>query len=240
MIALLSVPDMNLLRTQTLPNTETPLVLPTLSPDGRWLAAGDPTGSLRLIELETDAVGRDLTLSPTNNTGVLSLAFSKDSRTLAAAFRDSTAIVLLEVGTGEVVHRLHGHPGFVQNLLFSSAGDRLVSADGDRLIKVWDPRDGRELATFTGHRAGINSLDLTSDGRTLASAAGDGSVRLWHLNTGRELLRFDPPETAGNVTFAPDGSALFIQSALQRERSFPTLVWRAPSMDAIAEQGTSD
>lgn len=230
MIATHSVPDLNVVRMQTLPDTETPLVLPTLSPDGRWLAAGGPAGSLRLIELEADAVGRNLTLYPTNNTGALSLAFSRDSRTLAASFRDSTAIVLLEVDTGEVLHRLHGHPGFVRSLLFSRAGDRLVSADGDRLIKVWDPNAGRELATFTGHRAGNHSLALTSDGRTLASAAGDGSVRLWHLNTGRELLRVDPPESAENVTFAPDDGALFIQGSQNPATSFPTIIWRAPKL----------
>ena len=235
MIALHSVPDLNLVRTQTLPDTEVPLVLPTLSSNGRWLAAGGPGGSLRLIELEADAVGRNLTLYPTNNTGVLSLAFSGDGRTLAASFRDSTAIVLLAVETGEVVHRLHGHPGFIRNLLFSPAGDRLVSADGDRLIKVWDASDGRELATFTGHRAGINSLDLTADGRTLASAAGDGTVRLWQLNTGRELLRFDPPGTAENVTFAPAGAALFIQGSPGESTSFRTIVWRAP---VLAEMET--
>ena len=67
-----------------------------VSPDGRWLAAGDAGGGLRLWELET---GRERALAG-HQSGLRSVAFSPDSRHLLSA-EAAGLIVQWDVRTGE-------------------------------------------------------------------------------------------------------------------------------------------
>jgi WD40 repeat protein len=71
---------------------------------------------------------------------VLHLAFSCDSRWLAAACWDQT-VQLWDPGTGQRVALLRGHAGPVQGVAFSPDGRRLATCGGYRgkgEIKIWD------------------------------------------------------------------------------------------------------
>ena len=67
-----------------------------ISPDGRWLAAGDAGGGLRLWELETP---KERALAG-HESGLRSVAFSPDSRHLLSCDA-SGLIVQWDVRTGE-------------------------------------------------------------------------------------------------------------------------------------------
>jgi hypothetical protein len=54
-------------------------------------------------------------------------------------------------------------------------------------------------------------------------------VRLWNLATHREVARFDLTTRATSLTFAPDGTALFLNQNPGGESAPSTIVWRAPS-----------
>ncbi len=65
-------------------------------------------------------------------------------------------------------------------------GKTLISANGDRTIKLWDLTTGKELRTLNGHWQAVNSIAIHSDGKTLFSGSRDGSIKLWTLEMGEE------------------------------------------------------
>ena len=65
---------------------------------------------------------------------------------------------------------LKGHRGEVYAVAFSPAEPMLASGGQDGLIKLWDTRDGAELAILRGHSSCVNALVYTQDGQTIASA----------------------------------------------------------------------
>ena len=103
------------------------------------------------------------------------------------------------------VHLRHG--GSVASLVFLPDGKTLISASGDRLIRLWDPATGQELRRLEGHTAAVLSLVLAPDGKRLASGGADGTVRFWDLAAGKEVrLIQGHRRDVTSLTFSPDGT----------------------------------
>src|SRR5204863_8384530 len=92
-------------------------------------------GRLFCIELTTQQIRYNF---PQFNASVEALAVSPDGRHLAVAAEPDHTVHLLDMNTGAEVSRFAGHCGRVQRLVFSSQGDRLVSASADTTALVWD------------------------------------------------------------------------------------------------------
>jgi WD40 repeat protein len=100
---------------------------------------------------------------------------------------------------------LHGGPVF--SLVFLPDGKTLISASGDRLIRLWDPATGKERRRLEGHTAAVLSLVLAPDGKRLASGSADGTVRFWDLAAGKEIrLIQGHRRDVTSLTFSPDGT----------------------------------
>lgn len=82
---------------------------------------------------------------------------------------------------------LAGHADYVSGVAVTPDGRRLVSASGDRKLKVWDLATGQETATLTGHEDWISAMTVTPDGRRAVSATDDHTLKVWDLQTGQEL-----------------------------------------------------
>jgi WD40 repeat protein len=103
---------------------------------------------------------------------------------------------------------------------FSRDGNRIVSANHDRTVRVWDgtPFEGearQKVITLRGHDSGVRSVAISPDGRHLASAGDDGTVRLWDfpralVEVANPLIRTLPAGSGTflNVAFSPDGQSL--------------------------------
>lgn len=64
-------------------------------------------------------------------------------------------------------------------------GDMIVSASGDRLIKVWNVKTGRMLRSLLGHNKGIACVQF--DSRRIVSGSSDNTVRIFDPYTGAEV-----------------------------------------------------
>ncbi|KAJ9640716.1 hypothetical protein H2204_003005 [Knufia peltigerae] len=78
---------------------------------------------------------------------------------------------------------LEGHNAAVNAIQI--IGDLIVSASGDRLIKVWNAKNGRVLRTLQGHQKGIACVQF--DGKRIVSGSSDNTVRIYDPTTGAEV-----------------------------------------------------
>ena len=91
----------------------------------------------------------------------------------------------------------------------SPKGDLLATAGDDKLVKYWNPADGKELRKSEGHGAPIYCLSFHPDGTKLASGSVDKTIRIWKVADGKELNKLDGhPDDVYSVAFSPDGKRL--------------------------------
>ena len=76
-----------------------------------------------------------------------------------------------------------GHGAAVNAMQLS--GDEIVTASGDRMIKVWNVRTGTCLKTLMGHAKGIACVQF--DGRRIISGSNDNTVRIYDHISGAEV-----------------------------------------------------
>jgi F-box and WD-40 domain protein 1/11 len=64
-------------------------------------------------------------------------------------------------------------------------GDQIVSASGDRLIKVWNVLSGKMVKSIPGHLKGIACVQF--DDKRVVSGSSDNTVRIFDLEAGTEV-----------------------------------------------------
>ncbi|KAF2024831.1 F-box/WD repeat-containing protein 7 [Setomelanomma holmii] len=82
-----------------------------------------------------------------------------------------------------LIMTLEGH-GAAVNAIQILEG-QIVSASGDRSVKVWNVRTGACIRTFSGHSKGIACVQF--DGRRIVSGSSDETVRIFDRATGAEV-----------------------------------------------------
>jgi hypothetical protein len=202
------------------------------TPDSRTLASGSQDGIVRLWDPVTGQPRGQLDAG--TGAHVRALAYSRDGRTLAAAYhlgaRDQSALLLWDVASGRVRETLRGHTRLIEWVALTPDGRTLASGGWDRTVRLWDVSSGQSKSVLTGHMDVIYDGAFSPDGRTMATASWDGTVRLWHVATGQELvsLRSRTGEF-WSVAFAPDGQTLAAGSSSRHAGSEVSL-WRAAAV----------
>lgn len=82
-----------------------------------------------------------------------------------------------------LIMTLEGHGAAVNAIQILDG--QIVSASGDRTVKVWDVRTGACSRTFSGHSKGIACVQF--DGRRIVSGSSDETVRIFDRATGAEV-----------------------------------------------------
>jgi WD40 repeat protein len=114
----------------------------------------------------------------------------------------------VQLGT-PLLRVIAGHEDKVASVAFSAAGDRIVSGSWDNTARVWNARDGRELAWLRGHKGAVSGVAFSPGGARIVSGSWDQTIRIWDVSSGRELACLVGHDDAiRTVSFSPDGKKI--------------------------------
>ncbi|KAF3187885.1 hypothetical protein TWF225_004100 [Orbilia oligospora] len=86
-----------------------------------------------------------------------------------------------------LLHTLVGHNAAVNAIQLN--GEEVVSASGDRMIKLWGLKSGNCEKTYVGHHKGIACIQY--DGVKIVSGSSDKTIRVWDKDSGAEIARLE-------------------------------------------------
>ncbi|MFF7455621.1 TIR domain-containing protein [Kitasatospora sp. NPDC008115] len=189
------------------------------SPDGRQLLTGCDDATVRISDIATGRVEAEL---GGHTDRVYAVAPARDSAWLASVSWDGTALIWVDRA---VRHRLTSHIGRLWTAAAHPHRPLLATAGDDRVVRIWDPLSGTELAGLRGHTGRILAVTFSPDGSLLASGGEDGTVRLWRVPAdGR-------PTALATLLGAPDGwAALLPSGAYKCEGDVAGEFWHAVGM----------
>ncbi|KAJ1799359.1 hypothetical protein LPJ59_001885 [Coemansia sp. RSA 2399] len=146
----------------------------TLQADGSTLITGSSDGTVCVWNTDSYTITHRLEHADS----VLSLRFN--STWLATACKDRIVRVWRRDKDYSGPFELRGHDVAINAIHLH--GDRLVSASGDRTIKVWDLGTRKCVLTLAAHTRGVACLDF--DGTCIVSGSSDRTIRVWDATTG--------------------------------------------------------
>jgi WD40 repeat protein len=118
------------------------------------------------------------------DSGVNSLAYSPDGKTLAVGMTRLSSVLLLDAATGQEQQRFRTEPGWIGGMVFSPDGTRLAYGNSTTNLFVCDLAARKVRHTLYGHLGHVGSFVWTPDG-ALISGASDGTVRIWEAGSGQ-------------------------------------------------------
>ena len=200
------------------------------SPDDRWMVSDGPDGTFLVWDTTSGQVVRQMTMDL--NPGYISLAFSPDGKTLAAAgcikgiqSCQTYRIEMFDLQTGKPTGKsIEGSTdGEVRQLIFSPDGKKIGVSTFKSLHPYdtwWDIESGQPDPQLNNQAVEWNR---SPDGRyavTITCEIGNGSscgvglITLWDVQKGQPIgqpMR-DPESSVAFQGFSPDGKFLYTSS----------------------------
>jgi WD40 repeat protein len=206
------------------------------SSDGETLMIVDEQGDVYWQDAESGEEVRHLD-------GPSSLSFGGETLESAAlmsspemaALVDDGQVIVEELPSGRKVGRLEGD----QFTYVAFAGGRLLLQRDAGPLEVWSQDGSRLQREIAGDETYGYPPVATADGSLAARRRSNGSVVLVDLDTGVQLATFLTAEPSSflrtSVSFAPDGSSLYMLSELSGEDHAAELVSRDISDRALVD-----
>jgi len=151
--------------------------------DGKLLLAGDKAGYLKVFDVATKAVLRQLRK---HSSAVRTTSWTCDGLHMLTGSDDRT-VKRWDIGTQDVVWSStdagveeNKHSDYVRCVNASpTSSDVFISGSYDHTVKMWDRRQPKCVFTFA-HDSPVQHCDITSSGTMMISAAGN-ELCVWDL-----------------------------------------------------------
>lgn len=134
------------------------LATPPEDANASWVASGGLDRKIQLWDLngggktlEIDVKGEEIA----EKGSVYALAVR---RNIIASGGPEKVVRLYDPRTGSKISKLVGHLDSIRSILIDDASNTILSASGDKTIKMWSIKGGRCMYTFTMHEESIWSL----------------------------------------------------------------------------------
>jgi WD40 repeat protein len=196
-------------------------------PDGQQFAAF--FGLRGPIQVWSADSGRLLGELP--QSGVVSGSWGPDGRLLAVTKERDSLIRLWDVPQRRQVRVLEGHKNVAVHATFNPAGDLVASNGWEGMLRLWDPRTGRQL------------LRMPTSGYLKFNRRGDRLLtqpkapQIWQVADGREYRTFVGDPVRGKKvpyggSISPDGRLLAVAS------QDGTVIWELATGNELAHLRT--
>lgn len=172
-------------------------------PNGGFIATGGMDGTLRIWDLNT---GKEAESPPAHKSWVNGLAYSNDGNSLATVSSDNEVWLRNYDGASRKVIR--PKLAEVRSVAFSPDGKLLAAGTRYGITRVWNTKDGTEVASLKGkHTGDVWSVAFAPDGKTLAVGDGDwnkpSDVVLWDTTNWKERTRLKHTNEVLCIAFHP-------------------------------------
>jgi WD40 repeat protein/transcriptional regulator with XRE-family HTH domain len=163
----------------------------TLSPKGKYLAAGSYSGQIHMWLAED--IRPLWTVSGAQREWTM--AFSQDETMLASGGFNGE-ICIWNSSNGRLLNKVAGHRVWVYAVAFQSDGRRLASGGYYGSVRIWNTEDLSLEMVLEGHTSSISSLAFTPDDAFLVTSSRDGAIRIWDLANGNCLHTLHHSDTS--------------------------------------------
>lgn len=198
----------------------------TLSDDGELVATADDHGT---IVVWTLADGTEYKRLEGKAKQIKSLDFSPDQEKII--FSDAEKNIHFWNLKRDQYYQFNAQlTSDANKVLFSDAGDRVISGDDSFQIIIWDAASGTVVEQYAADQQ-INDMALSSDGRYLALALNEATLQLWDLTAERAIARMKIPDSRAAftfVTFLPSDNTILTGSADGFVRA-----WSVPGLGSL-------
>ena len=135
--------------------------------------------------------------------GIRALAWSRDSRFIAAANDDNT-VPVWDVNAKKLIYTYRGHLDHVEGVSWSPDGKYILSGSADGTARIWNVQTGETRYVYTGHtvvdvyahHVWVNRVQWSPDGTKIvscdqtSSGALTATVQVWDANTGEKSVTY--------------------------------------------------
>jgi len=153
------------------------------SPDGRTLASAAADKTIRLIDVASASVVRNL---EGHTHHVLALAWHPHGETLASGSADGT-VKIWNSTTGEVTRTISGFPKEVTAVRFVDATNQLLAATAGGQVRLANIDNGSTVRNFDASGDFIHSATRSTDASKVIAGGQSGHLRIWNLADGKLL-----------------------------------------------------
>ena len=109
----------------------------------------------------------------------------------------------------QLLHRLIGHDGAVNDAAFVPGRNAAVSVGDDGTLILWDLDGGAPIGAVPGAPVKMLDIDVSPDGSIAVASAWDGTARVYDLATRSEIMRLPHRANVNAVAFSQDGKTLY-------------------------------
>jgi WD40 repeat protein len=185
------------------PDEETILVI---NEDGEQIKIFETATGAEVVELVVEDPESSIGINPNGWD-----PWSPDGERVQVTFDNDGTVRIWQAQTGELLHTLSGHEGFVCSAMWSPAGDLLATGGcEDGMVVVWRAETGEEIYSLPGgyEFANVKVADWSADGERFTTRGG-GGAKVYEATSGRQLLELSTPGSAVyKAIWSPDGTKL--------------------------------
>jgi eukaryotic-like serine/threonine-protein kinase len=189
------------------------------SGDGRWLAAAEATGNLKVWDWNTRRVITNLVIPQAGWAGV--------GFTARSGFLTTRTALGAQGWETQSWQSIPNAPDFkrlrIQSVSLSPTERQWASGHENGTVTLWTFPASKQQAEFSAHSEAVNELAFSPDGDLIVSASDDGYVHLFNVPAPLHLGGFRAHyNSAGAVCFSPDGQRLVTGGRTLKE---PATLW---------------